>query len=68
MGQVLFTPLYLWLCRNMKKRHFEIGERWSGGKDLEWYPLAVRIQVSQIYQDIGFYTRDDFPPSKRPAS
>ena len=37
------------------------GERRSGGKDLERLPLAVRIQTYQPYENIRFYTNDDFP-------
>jgi len=56
----------------MKNRFFEKGERRSGGKDLDLparsrsgegraLTLAVRIQACQAYEDIRFYTRDDFP-------
>ena len=44
-----------------KNRLFEKGERRSGGKDLGRQPLAVRIQACQAYENIRFYTSDNFP-------
>ncbi len=45
-----------------------MGERWSGGKDLERQPLTVWIQGHQPYEDIRFYTNGGFPYLKDPRS
>jgi hypothetical protein len=44
-----------------KTDFLEKRERWSGGKDLERQPLAVRIQTCQGYENVRFYASGDFP-------
>gem|GEM_PF-6049651 len=58
MTNIVISPKRL--RRNMKKLTFLNGGRRSGGEDLERKPLPVRIQVYQTYENIRFYTSDDF--------